>query len=188
MGDTITLTRRALARRPLPQGEATVWLFTLAAVVIALPAHAAERLTAGEWEVTVKVSQKGGMQVTPDQLEEIKKLGIPTPMPLSGQTVVASQCITPEMAAADKPFNTDERDPNKCQLANYKRVGSKATGEMVCTGEFKGKGPFEMSFDSETEYRGAWTVAGVSDSLGPVEQTTEVHGKWARAACDPNKK
>jgi len=45
-----------------------------------------------------------------------------------------------------------------------------------------------MSFDSETEYRGAWTVAGVSDSLGQVEQTTEVHGKWARAACDPDKK
>jgi Protein of unknown function (DUF3617) len=186
MGDTMTLTRRALVRRPLPKGEATVWLFTLAAIVIALPAHAAERLTAGEWEVTVKVSQRGGMQVPTDQPEEIKKLGIP--IPLMGQTVVASQCITPEMATADKPFNTDERDPNKCQLANYKRVGNKATGEMVCTGEFKGKGPFEMSFDSETEYRGAWTVTGVSDSLGQVEQTTEVHGKWARPACDPNTK
>ena len=163
-----------------------VRLFTFAAVVLALPAHAAERLKAGEWEVTVRVSQKGGLQTSPDQLEEMKKLGIP--IPLSGQVVVASQCITPEMAASDKPFNSNERDPNKCQLVNYKRVGSKATGEMVCAGEFKGKGPFEMSFDSETEYRGAWTVTGVSDSLGPVEQTTEVHGKWARPACDPDKK
>lgn len=164
----------------------TVGLFTLAAVVLALPAQAAERLTAGEWEVTVRVSQKGGLQTSPEQLEEMKKLNLP--IPLMGQVVVASQCITPEMAASDKPFNSNERDPNKCQLTNYKRVGSKATGEMVCAGEFKGKGPFEMSFESETEYRGAWTVTGVSDSLGPVEQTTEVHGKWARAACDPDKK
>jgi Protein of unknown function (DUF3617) len=164
----------------------TVRFFTLAAVVIALSAHAAERLTAGEWEVTVKVSQKGGLQAPPDQREQAEKLGIP--IPLMGQVVVAAQCITPEMAASDKPFNTDARDPNNCQLTNYKRVDNKATGEMVCTGEFKGKGPFEMSFDSGTEYRGAWTVAGVSDSLGPIEQTTEVRGKWARAACDPVKK
>ena len=164
----------------------TVRLFTLTAVVLALPAYAAERLTPGEGDVTVKVSQKGGPQIPPDQLEQMKKLGIP--IPLGGQVVVATQCITPEMAASDKPFNSDERDPNKCQVADYKRVGNKATGEMVCTGEFKGKGPFEMTFDSETEYRGAWTVAGASASMGPAEQTTELHGKWARAACDPTKK
>ena len=164
----------------------TVRFFTLAAVVIALPAHAAEPLKVGEWQVTVRVSQKGGLQTSPDQLEEMKKLGIP--IPTSAQVVVAAQCITPELAASDKLFNSDARDPNKCQLANYRRVGNKATGEMVCSGEFKGKGPFELSFDSETEYRGAWTIAGVSDSLGPVEQTVELHGRWARAACDPSRK
>ena len=107
---------------------------------------------------------------------------------MAGQTINTVQCITPELAASDKPFGNDERDPNKCQVANYKRVGSKATGEMVCTGEFKGKGLFEMTLDSDTEYHSAWTIKGVSDSLGPVEQTTELRGKWARAACDPAKK
>jgi hypothetical protein len=167
-------------------GYAAFLLLIGVLVAGARPAYAAEHLKAGQWDVAVKVTQKGGPQIPPEQLEQMKKMGIS--VPFDGQAIMTSQCITPEMASSDKPFANDERDPNKCQLANYKRVGSKATGEMVCSGEFKGKGPFEMSFDSETEYRGAWTVAGVSDSLGPVEQTTEVHGKWARPACDPAKK
>jgi hypothetical protein len=162
--------------------------FFIAAVLpaVVLPANAADHLKAGEWDVTVKVSQKGGPQIPPEQLEQMKKLGIP--IPLGGQAIVTTQCITPEMAASDKPFANDERDPNKCQVANYKRVGSKATGEMVCAGDFKGKGLFEMTLDTETEYHGAWSVKGVSSDMGPVEQTTELRGKWARAACDPSKK
>ena len=166
--------------------KSTAQLFALTAVALALPAYGAEHLRAGEWEVRVKVGQKGGPQIPPEQLEDMKKLGIPNP--LAGQEVVATQCITPEMAASDKPFNSDARDPNKCEVANYKRVGNRGTGEMVCTGEFKGSGPFEMTLDSETEYRGAWTVKGVSISMGPAEQTTELHGKWARATCEPAKK
>jgi Protein of unknown function (DUF3617) len=147
----------------------------------AMPAHAADHLKPGLWEVTVKVSQKGGPQIPPDQLEQLKKMGIAAPF--GGQVIRTSQCITPEIAASDKPFATDERDPNKCQVANYKRVGSKATGEMVCTGTFKGNGPFEMTMDSDTEYHGGWSVSGVSADSGPVEQATELHGKWTAATC-----
>ena len=36
----------------------TVRLLMLATVVIALPAHAAERLTAGEWQVTARKKEE----------------------------------------------------------------------------------------------------------------------------------
>jgi hypothetical protein len=153
---------------------------------MALPAYAADHLKPGQWEVAVKVSQKGGPQIPPEQLEQMKKMGIS--LPFGGQAIMTSQCITPEMASSDKPFANDERDPNKCQLTNYKRVGGRATGEMVCTGEFKGKGAFEMTMDTETEYHGGWTVKGVSVDVGPVEQTTELRGKWTAAACNTSSK
>jgi hypothetical protein len=149
--------------------------------VVALPTHAADHLKPGQWEVAVKVSQKGGPQIPPEQLEQMKKLGISAPF--GDQAIMTSQCITPEMAASDRPFASDERDPNKCEVANYKRIGSKATGEMVCSGDFKGKGAFEMTMDSETEYHGGWTVKGISSDAGPVEQTTDLRGKWAAATC-----
>jgi hypothetical protein len=164
-----------------------VKILSLAVVLTeaALPAYAADHLRPGQWEVAVKVSQKGGPQIPPEQLEQMKKMGIS--VPFGGQAIMTSQCVTPEMASSDKPFANDEGDPNKCQLTNYKRVGSKATGEMVCTGEFKGKGAFEMTMDSETEYRGGWTVTGVSADVGPVEQTTALRGKWIAAACNTSK-
>jgi Protein of unknown function (DUF3617) len=152
-----------------------------AMAVAAFPAYAADHLKPGQWEVAVKVGQKGGPQIPPEQLEQMKKMGIT--LPFGGQAIMTSQCITPEMASSDKPFANDERDPNKCQVTNYKRVGSKATGEMVCTGDFKGSGAFEMTMDSETEYHGGWTVKGVSSEAGPVEQTTELHGKWTATTC-----
>ena len=151
-----------------------------------LPAYAADHLKPGQWEVAVKVSQKGGPQIPPEQLEQMKKMGIS--VPFGGQAIMTSQCITPEMASSDKPFASDEGDPNRCQVTNYKRVGGKATGEMVCTGDFKGRGAFEMNMDSDTEYHGGWTVNGVSSAMGPVEQTTELRGRWTGAACNPSGK
>ena len=153
---------------------------------VALPAHASDHLKPGQWEVAVKVSQKGGPQIPPEQLDQLKKMGIS--VPFGGQAIMTSQCITPEMASSDKPFATDERDPNKCQVIDFKRVGGKATGEMVCTGDFKGRGAFEMNMDSDTEYHGGWTVKGVSSDMGPVEQTTELRGRWTGAACNPSGK
>jgi Protein of unknown function (DUF3617) len=161
--------------------NAKTLLLASTVVVAALPTYAADHLRPGQWDVAVKVSQRGGPQIPPEQVEQMKKLGIS--VPFGGQAIMTSQCITPEMAASDKPFASDERDPNKCEVANYKRIGSKATGEMVCSGDFKGKGAFEMTMDSETEYHGGWTVKGVSSDAGPVEQTTDLHGKWAGAAC-----
>jgi hypothetical protein len=151
-------------------------------IIVGLPARGADRLKPGLWDVAVKVSQNGGPQIPPDQLEQLKKMGLS--VPFGGPAIMTSQCITPAMASSDNPFASDERDPNKCQLANYRRVGSKATGEMVCTGDFKGTGPFEMTMDSETEYHGHWVVRGASVSLGPVEQITDLRGKWSSADCN----
>jgi hypothetical protein len=166
--------------------NAQLLLLIVVLATVGLPAYAADHLKPGQWEVAVRVTQKGGSQIPPEQLEQLKRMGIS--VPFDGQAIMTSQCITAEMASSDNPFAKDERDPNKCQITNYKRVGSKATGEMVCAGDFKGTGPFAMTMDSETEYHASWIVKGVSADVGTVEQATDLRGKWSAAACNMSSK
>ena len=78
MGDTITLTRRALARRPLPgRGDSLALHARRRCDRSAGPRRGAPH--AGEWEVTVKVSQKGGMQITAGPARGNEKAGHPDP-------------------------------------------------------------------------------------------------------------
>jgi hypothetical protein len=165
------------------RGFALARTFGVAAALFACaaPLQAADRLRAGEWAVEVKVSQQGGPQIAPDELAKMKKLGIATPF--AGEPIMVTQCITAEMAAADKPFTNDPDDPNRCQVVNAQRSGNRVAGEMVCTGDMQGKGPFVMDLESDTAYRGQWTVTGVSRAMGAVEQVTEIKGRWIRAAC-----
>ncbi len=155
-----------------------------ALLTIAVSAGAADRLLPGEWEMTLKMSMKDGPKIPPKQLEQMKKMGIKLPFG-DGEPFVAKQCITPEQATADKPFNNDRGGNDGCSLQNYKHTGNRATGDMVCKGgDIDGGGPFEMTLDSEAAYHGGWTVKGVSRRSGPVEQVAQVSGRWLKANCD----
>ena len=148
---------------------------------LSMTAHAADSLKPGQWEVTVKTSMKNMPAIPADQLAEMKKMGIKVPggnEPMQVQT-----CITPEQASLENM----SKQPNKdCKMQNFKHSSNKASGEMVCTGDMKAQGKFEMTLDSDTAYHATSTLKGMSKDSGPIDQSTDITGKWIKAKCDPN--
>ncbi len=160
-----------------------IMLSTLLGAVCVLPiaAHTAEGLKPGQWEVTVKTTKKNMPTVPADQLAEMKKMGIK--MPGNGEPMQVQTCITPEQASLENM----SKQPNKdCKMQNFKHSVNKASGEMVCTGEMRANGKFEMVMESDTVYHATSTLKGMSKTAGPIDQSTEIDGKWLKAQCDSN--
>jgi len=105
---------------------------------------------------------------------------------LSGKPTIVPQCITPEQASLKKPIDTSSNPDDQCSIKNYKQTGKSVSGDMVCSGDLKAKGRFEMTVNSETSYKGKWTLKGVTKDGQPIDQTTDIDAKWVKAKCDAN--
>lgn len=151
-------------------------------LALSFSAHATDGLKPGQWEVTVKTGMKNMPTIPPEQLAEMKKMGIK--MPGGGEPVQVQTCVTPEQTSLD---NLPKQQQNKnCKMQNFKHTGNTASGEMVCTGDLQANGKFEMTMDSDTAYHATSTLKGVSKDGGPIDQSTDITGKWVKAKCDPN--
>jgi len=146
-----------------------------------LSVHAADSLRPGQWETSMKMKMANMPEIPPEQLAQMKQMGIE--LPFGDKPMVMQQCITPEQAKLDKPFTP--QDQQDCTMKNYKHAGNKVSGDVVCTGDMTATGKFEMTLDSDTAYKGKWSLKGTSKDIGPIDQTSEMSGKWLKAKCDP---
>ncbi len=152
---------------------------------IAIPAMAADpELKPGQWETTIHMQMAGMPQLTTEQIAQMKQLGIDTSI-LSGQPTVMQQCITPEQASLQKPLDLSSNTDQQCVIKNYKKSGKTVSGDMVCNGDLKAQGHFEMTVDSNTSYKGKWALKGMTKEGLPVDQTTDISARWLKAKCDP---
>lgn len=144
---------------------------------------AATQLKPGQWEMTINMQMAGMPEISAEQIAQMKQLGIEMPF-LNGKPSVFPQCITPEQASLKKPIDTSSNPSDQCTIKNYKQSGKSVSGDMVCTGDLKAKGRFEMTVNSETSYQGKWTLKGVTKEGLPIDQTTDISAKWVKAKCD----
>ncbi|MEZ0317918.1 MAG: DUF3617 domain-containing protein, partial [Methylophilaceae bacterium] len=79
-------------------------------------ALAADSLKPGQWETSMKMKMANMPQIPPEQLAQMKQMGIE--MPFGDKPMVVQQCITPEQAKLDKPFIP--QDQQDCTMKNYK--------------------------------------------------------------------
>jgi len=149
------------------------------------PAIAADaQLKPGQWETTIQMQMAGMPQLTVEQITQMKQLGIEMSF-LNGQPTVMQQCITPEQASLQKPIAPSANPDDQCTIRNYKKSGKTVSGDMVCNGDLKAQGRFEMTVDSDTSYRGTWALKGVTREGQPIDQTTDISARWIKAKCDP---
>ena len=147
-------------------------------------AHAADaQLKPGQWNMNIHMQMEGMPQLTDEQIIQMKQMGIDIPF-LSGKPTVMPQCITPEQATLKKPIDTSSNPDDQCVIKNYKKSGNSVTGDMVCTGDLKAQGRFEMIVNSETSYSGKWTLNGVTKEGLPIDQTTDIKANWVKPKCD----
>jgi hypothetical protein len=155
------------------------------AVAVTIPAMAADpELKPGLWETKVHMQMTGMPQLTAEQIAQMKQMGIEMPF-LSGQPTTIQQCITPEQASLQKPIEPSAKPEDQCTVRNYKKSGKTVSGDMVCNGDLKAQGHFEMTVNSNTSYKGKWALKGVTKEGQPIDQTTDISARWLKAKCDP---
>lgn len=158
-----------------------IFIISASLALYSLDSVAADGLKPGQWNVTVKSDQMAAMpQIPPEQLAQMKKMGIN--IPSGGQGMEVQTCIKPDQASFEKAAQQQNKD---CKTKNFKHSGNKVTGEMVCTGDINGTGKFEMTLDGDTSYTSKMTMKGTSKDAGPIDQTMESKGQWVKAECDP---
>jgi hypothetical protein len=158
-------------------------LVCCATALLALPlAASAAHRKPGLWETTVQLNfVKGGPQIPPAQLQQMKQMGIQLPF---NRPTTVKQCLTAEQAAKEEaPSYGRNKD---CQMKNAHYSGSTFSGDLVCNSQdMKGTGTIKATFDSDTQYHGTMHFAGTSPQHGggEVEMNNEFTGRWISADC-----
>lgn len=160
-------TAVALTMLTLITGAATVW--------------AAGPMKAGLWEITTKSDAMKSMpKMSPEQMEQMKKMGVNMPQ-MKGGGMVVKMCISKEMAERDQP--PMGQNESGCESKNFKRQGNGYSLDLVCdNAHMKGTGTVKGT------YTNSETFTSVSDFKGtaqgrPVKSHTESSGKWLGASC-----
>ena len=156
-------------------------VLALGLALFATVSAAADQLKPGQWDMAVSMKMKGMPEMSAEDMAQMKEMGIQ--MPMGGEPMHVQQCITPEQASLKQPMNPS--GDQSCTIKNYRHSGNTASGEMVCTGDMKATGRFEMTVNGNTSYTSKMSLKGVTKEGEPIDQTTESSGRWVKAKCDP---
>ncbi len=134
----------------------------------------------GEWQVTVKMDMAGMPQIPPEQLAKMRAMGIH--LPVGGDAMTVTHCMTPEEAAMDKiPAMSKERE-KYCSVQNLKTSPEGVSADVVCTGKVQGSGHMSVRFDSPERYAGKVSMNVVADGH-PMNSTSTFNAQWLSAEC-----
>lgn len=139
----------------------------------------------GLWSVTLQMQMAGMPEFSDEDLAQLEQFGIQLPFK-PGKAMVVQQCVTPEQATLENPIDHYTRPEDACKVNNYQKRGNQVSGNIVCTGEIKAQGNFEMTINSDTQFSGRGALQGETREGIPINQATQVQGKWVQSACDPS--
>jgi len=159
---------------------------SIVAMAVALfSTAAAAEIKPGLWEMTFKsdqTQQKQMPNLTPEQKEQMEKMGIKMPTTRDG-AIVQQVCITQADAARNKTPGAPRDTSSECKLTNQNRSGNTYRADLVCDGpNLKGKGVLKGTYASDMSYTSSYDFTGTSKGR-PVNQHHESSGKWLKADC-----
>jgi hypothetical protein len=158
-------------------GAAAIAAALLLAPVAADAAHG----KAGLWTITTKMEMPGMpqmpdlSQMPPEVQARMKAMHVR----MSGKGMTVQHCMTQAEVDQDKPPAVVRKD---CKLVKSSISGKTYTGEVACTGEFKGDGKFTTTFDSNEHYTGSMDMHGSHDGT-PMNMHPTFEGRWVSASC-----
>lgn len=159
-----------------------IWIGGAALVVAAaIPLAAlASHGKAGLWKITATMHMAGMQmpQLSPQELAQMKAMGVHIP---TGNTFTMQHCMTAAEVSADVPPSS-QRPQSGCKTTNVKVVGHTMTADMVCSGDMKGEGHFNVTYDSPEHYSGQTTFKGTMEGR-PSDTTNSFDGTWVSADC-----
>jgi hypothetical protein len=162
--------------------KTAISILTLSTLCFSATVSAAGQLKPGLWGMTVKSDAMKNMpKIPPEQLEQMKKMGVKVPQMQDG-AMVHKVCISREMAERDQPPQIDRKESG-CQSKNYQRSANGYSLDMVCDGpHLKGIGKVTGTFSGNESFSSSYDFKGTAQGR-PVEQKMETTGKWLSADC-----
>jgi len=136
----------------------------------------------GEWQVTMKMDIAGMPKIPPAQLAKMRAMGVHVPM--GGDTITVTHCMTPAEAAMDKIPAMSKEHQKYCNMQNMKLSADGMSADMVCTGKVQGGGHMQVRFDSPEHYAGKVTMSFNANGH-PMSSSSTFEAKWLSAACTP---
>ena len=151
-------------------------------LLLSCGAFAEEKMKAGLWEMTIKSDMTKNMpKIPPDQLKQMKEMGIAIPQMQDGG-MVTRICITKEMAERDQAPEMNYKESG-CQPKNYQRAGGSYSVDIVCDGpDMKGRGTARGKFSGSDSFTSTYDFKGTMHGQ-PLTQHQESSGKWLGADC-----
>ncbi|MES2050128.1 MAG: DUF3617 domain-containing protein [Pseudomonadota bacterium] len=145
-------------------------------------AHAAGKMKPGLWEMSIKSDAMKAMpKMSPEQMEQMKKMGINMPMMEDG-VMKTKVCISKEMAEQD-PSTAMHQNHSNCTPKNVVQNGNEYSMDLICDGpELKGIGAVKGSFNGSDTVRSSYDFKGTSHNR-PVNHHTETTGKLLSSDC-----
>ncbi len=145
-------------------------------------AHAAGKMKPGLWEMSVKSDAMKAMpKMSPEQMEQMKKMGINMPMMEDG-AIKTKVCISKEMAEQD-PATAAQQHQSNCTSKNMVQNGNEYSMDLICDGpELKGIGVVKGSFNGSDTVHSSYDFKGTSHNH-PVNHHTETIGKLLSSDC-----
>jgi Protein of unknown function (DUF3617) len=151
--------------------------------IIASPAAVAGHGKVGTWEVTTQMSGSGMPQMPnmanlpPEVQARMKAHGV---MMHGAGGMTSRFCMTAEQVNSDKPPMTHHGD---CQTQNVKIKGNTFSADIVCSGQMKGKGHTDMTFDSPEHYSGHQTMTMTVEGGQTMTHDLTMDAHWVSPTC-----
>jgi Protein of unknown function (DUF3617) len=159
-----------------------MWLrrfaYFAAAALTVLPAAAQGHGKVGLWNVSVTAKTLiDTSRMSPKVQAQLRAMGL---LGGKGMTISDQHCMT----AAEVARNDFEpSDANHgCKIVGEKNTSTSMSADMICTGDFTGKGHMQFTFDGETHYTGHMTMTGTrAGKTANTDMTFE--GRWLKTDC-----
>jgi hypothetical protein len=145
-------------------------------------AHAAGKMKSGLWEMSMKSDAMKAMpKMPPEQMEQMKKMGINMPMMEDG-VIKTKVCISKEMAEQDPATAVQQHHAN-CTTKNLVQNGNDYSMDLICDSpELKGVGTVKGSFNGSDTVHSSYDFKGTSHNH-PVSNHMETTGKLLSSDC-----
>lgn len=162
--------------------NATMLILLASMMSISTAASAAGEMKPGLWDMTMKSDAMKDVKMpkmTPEQLEQMKKMGIKLPDMHDGAMTV-QVCMTKAMVERNEPPTRPQE--SGCQSKNMHRSGNSYSADIICDGPvLKGDGKATGTFTS-SEVNSVYDFKGTSHGK-PITMHHETTGKWVSADC-----
>jgi hypothetical protein len=133
----------------------------------------------GLWNVSVTMKVLiDTSHMSPKAQDQLRAMGL---LSGKGMTVSDQHCMS-AAEVAQTEFRPSGNTDRSCKVVNQKNTGNSMSGDMVCTGEFSGKGHMQFTFEGDTHYSGHMTMTGTRGGK-PSNTDMTFDGRWIKADC-----